>query len=134
MPKQSYHLVARRDNHAAKQISEHMKTESSRMTIIAFIGILFLPTSLVASVFAAVHDQSYTMQKTFVKFGYLVGAAVPLTLLTVFMYRLFGETNNRSMAERGDEGTNEGVELRHFRRRRWQRRTVSHMAANRDFL
>lgn len=134
MPKQSYHLVVRRDNYAAQQISEHMKTESARMTMIAFIGILFLPTSLVASVFGAVHDQSYTVQKTFIKFGYLVGAAVPLTLFTVFMYRLFGETNHRSLAKRGDEGTNEGVELRYFRRRRWGRRTVSHMAADRDFL
>ncbi|KIW17845.1 hypothetical protein PV08_05040 [Exophiala spinifera] len=130
----SYHLVARRDSYAAQRISEHMKKESSRMAVIAFIGILFLPTSLVASVFGAVHDQNYTMQKAFAKFGYLVGAAVPLTLLTVFLYRLFGETESRPMAERSDNGRNEGFELRSFRRRMWGRRTVSHMAEDGDFL
>jgi hypothetical protein len=68
-----------------------MKEENSRMILLAWIGVLFIPTSLVSSIFDAVHDQANTTQETLVNFGYLMAVAAPLTLLTVFASGMWGK-------------------------------------------
>lgn len=86
-----YHLAARRDNHLSQQINEQMKKENSRMMLFALIGVLFIPTSLVSSVFDAIYDRTNTTQETLINFGYLMSAAVPLTILTIFASQTWGK-------------------------------------------
>ncbi|KAH6711954.1 hypothetical protein BKA61DRAFT_98594 [Leptodontidium sp. MPI-SDFR-AT-0119] len=105
----SYGLASLRDNHAMTQnsqatlsINDTMKTDShfmrrdsSRMALIAWIGIILLPTSLVATVISAVSDTGENASKMPTKMGILFAVSVPMTIVLAVWFKTYLEPRSR---------------------------------------
>jgi hypothetical protein len=66
-----------------------MKADSSRMKTIAYIGILFLPTALVASIFDAVYDGNSSPGAVVLRLFVLLLIAAFLTAVAIATYTAY---------------------------------------------
>jgi hypothetical protein len=100
---QMYSIAALRDNrlmHRSTEftriISEEMRRDSSKMATIAWIGIIFLPTSLVATVIGAVYQNGESAVNTVKSLGILFAVSFPTTVILISSYqKLIGPRRRR---------------------------------------
>jgi Mg2+ and Co2+ transporter CorA len=99
---QAYNLAGLRDNRVmhrtseyTRAISEAMSRDSSKMATIAWIGVIFLPTSIVASVISAIYGQGDSAGKSASILGILLAVSIPLTIVLIFAYHKLTEPRIR---------------------------------------
>jgi cytochrome bd-type quinol oxidase subunit 2 len=65
------------------------------MATIAWIGIILLPTSIVATVISAIYENGVSATKTMKSLGILLAVSIPMTVILIFVYRKLAEPQKR---------------------------------------
>lgn len=65
------------------------------MATIAWIGIILLPTSIVATVISAVYGNGESTTKTMKLLGILLAVSIPMTVILIIAYRKSTEPQMR---------------------------------------
>ena len=90
----SYNIAALRDSLASKQTEESMKVlneqikeDSQEMRVLAFIGIVFLPTTLVATMVSAAYEDGRAGSAIWKVVGIILSISLPITLVFYLVAR-----------------------------------------------
>jgi len=79
------------DSKIMRQDSSLMRRDSSRMAMIAWIGIILLPTSLVATIISAVYQAGESARKMTMKIGILFAISIPVTVVFAVWFKKYVE-------------------------------------------
>lgn len=83
------------DSKIMREDSHFMRRDSSRMALIAWIGIILLPTSLVATIISAVSETGEKASKMPIKIGILFAVSVPMTIVFAVWFKKYLEPRSR---------------------------------------
>lgn len=89
------HRLMYRNSEFTRIISEAMSQDSSKMATIAWIGVIFLPTSMVATVISAVYGNGETAWKMVKSLGILLAVSIPMTVILIFSCQKLIEPRSR---------------------------------------
>src|SRR6266702_8845591 len=89
------HRLMHRNGEFTRIISEAMSQDSSKMATIAWIGVIFLPTSMVATVISAVYVNGEAAWKMAKSLGILLAISIPMTGILIFSYQKLIEPRSR---------------------------------------
>jgi hypothetical protein len=72
-----------------REDSRFMRRDSSTMALIAWVGIILLPTSLVATIIGAVYETGEKANKMPIKIGILFAISIPATIVFAVWFKTY---------------------------------------------